>query len=92
MDKRTTTNAFNNLSLVTSRRSVDLQDAMMGVALPVPKPIRIATARSIDTRVAPESRVSRSVKLRATWEKAEDGKLVCYWTHDLDSRRGTLKR
>jgi hypothetical protein len=84
MDKRTTTNALNELSLVISRRSANLPDTLMGAALPVLKPIRLATVRSMNTRVAPESLASRSVKLRATWKKAEDGRLVCHWTHDLE--------
>jgi hypothetical protein len=84
MDKQTTTDVFNDRNLMIIRRSADRPDAMMGAALPVLRPVRIAIARSIDARAVPEPPVSRSVKLSATWRKTEGGRLVCHWTCDLE--------
>ena len=84
MSKRTTPNAFDDRTLMISRRSADYPGVMLGTAWSMPKPVRIATAASIDAPAAPELPVSRSVKLRATWRKTEGGRLVCHWTRDQE--------
>jgi hypothetical protein len=84
MSKRTTPNAFGDRTLMINRRSADYPDVMLRTALSMPKPVRIATAASIGAPAAPELPVSRSVRLRATWRRAEGGRLVCHWTTEQE--------
>jgi hypothetical protein len=84
MSKRTTPNAFGDHTLMFKLRSADHPDVMPRTALSMPKRVRIATAASIDAPAAPELPLSRSVRLRATWRKAEGGGLVCHWTTDQE--------
>lgn len=84
MSKRTRPNAFDDRTLMIKRRSAEHPGVILGNSLSMPKPVRIATAASIDAPAAPELPVSRSVRLRATWRKAEGGWLVCHWTSDQE--------
>ena len=84
MSKRTTPNAFDHRTLMINRRSADHPGVMLRteLSIPKPKPIRLAIVAPVDAPAAPELPVSRPVKLRATWSKAEGGGLVCHWTRD----------
>jgi hypothetical protein len=82
MSKRTTPNAFDDHTLTLIRRSADHPDVTLRTGLSMPTPIRSAIAALIDTPAAPELPVSRPVRLRATWKKAEGGGLICHWTRD----------